>query len=235
MKSRSHFRSVLNGFAAFSALAFLGPVGVLAQAPAGGDATKSGGTETFDKLKDVKITLTSDAQNLVEALRALLKGAGADFVIDDELKSGTATVHFKDLPFKDALATFIKVATIPIKYEVKDGVFHFSRRIDPPVEEKTPEPPPSARKRVTSGTVPLTEITAANALRKLTGQFDSQAPTQYQYSNQPVSHGGTSSFALGSNGLFQSNGVRYNPDGSVSRSGTPAVNLINILRGLLRR
>ena len=91
--------------------------------PKSGDAAKSAENEALDKLKDVKITLDADRENLLATLRSLMKSAKADFAIDDVLKEGTATVHFKDLPFKDALNTLVKVSTFPIAYEVKDGVF----------------------------------------------------------------------------------------------------------------
>jgi hypothetical protein len=67
-----------------------------------------------------------------------MKSAKLDFAIDNDLKDGTVTVHFSEVPFKDALATMIKVSTIPITYEVKDGIYHFSRRILPPAEEEKP-------------------------------------------------------------------------------------------------
>ena len=213
--------------------------GALAQTGAGSGGAKSdapaksGAADAGDKFKDVKITMSADQQNLLEALRTLMKAAKADFAIDDELKAGTATVHLKDVPFKDALATLIKVSTIPVSYEVKDGVYHFMRRIDPPAEDKPAESTAPVRPRFQTGNVPLSQIGSSDAMRKLTGPYDQPPPTQYFHSTLPGSHGSTSSFGFSSGGLLQSNGFRYNPDGSVSRTGSPPINIFGLLRGLL--
>ena len=118
------------GFCAATALAALLISPVAAQSV--GDTSKPAGTADEARLKDLKISLTAEQGSLVETLRTLMKSAKLDFVIDNELKAGTATVHLKDIPFKDALATVVKVSTVPITYEVKDGVYHFMRRVDPP-------------------------------------------------------------------------------------------------------
>ena len=225
------------GFVGVISAAALGLVlsgGALAQGtPPGGDS-KSGANEAADKLKDVKITLIVDQENLLQTIRTLMKSAKADFRIDDELNAGKVTVHFRDLPFKDALATIVKVSTLPIAYELKDGIYHFKLRIDPPVVEKpvdTVKPAPQAR----TGRLPVNELTSDAALRKLTGAYDTPPPTLFYHSTQPISHGSTSSFGLNGSGRFQSNSTRQNPDGSVSRSGNPGINLFGLLRGLLGR
>lgn len=196
------------------------------------EAARASEKEMFDRLKDVNITLNADHENLIETLRSLMKAAKVDFAIDSELKEGTATVHFKDLPFKDALTTLVKVSTIPIKYEIKNGVFHFMRRPEPPVEEKPEEPAAPKRPRFETGKFPLGQIGSDAALRKLTGPFNSPPQIIYQHSNQPGFHGQTSSSGFGGLG-YQSSGVRYNPDGSVTRTGSPPINILGLLRGLL--
>ncbi len=197
------------------------------------DGAKSGGDDAVDKFKDVKITLNADQDKLIDAIRSLMKSAKADFLIDDDLKAGTVTVHFKDLPFKDALSTLMKVSTIPVAYEVNDGVYHFKRRMDSPAEEKPADPAAPPRPRFQTGRIPLDQIGAAAAMRKLTGPYDTPPPTLYQHSTLPGFRGSSSSSGLSGGGLFQSNGFRYNPDGSVSRTGTPPLNLFGLLRGLL--
>lgn len=204
------------------------------ETPKSGDGAKAAENEALDKLKDVKITLDADRENLLNTLRNLMKGAKADFLIDDALKAGTATVHFKDLPFKDALNTLVKVSTFPIAYEVKDGIFHFMRRPEPPpTEEKPADPAAPVRPRFQTGHFPLDQVGSGAALRRLTGPYDSQPPIIYQRSTLPGSHGSTSSFGLSGSGLLNSNNTRINPDGSVSRSGAPPLNILGLLRGLL--
>jgi len=198
-----------------------------------GDSGKPGGTDAADKLKDVKVTLNADRGNLIDTLRALMNGVKADFVIDDELKAGTATVHFKDVPFKDALTTLVKVSTIPIMVEINDGIYHFRLRPEPPPEEKPAEPLLPPRPRFQTERIPLGQITTSEALRKLTGPYDEQPQTIYYRGTQPGVHGYTSSFGLSGSGLFQSSGFRYNPDGSISRTGGPPINVFGLLRGLL--
>lgn len=202
-----------------------------AGAPAGGAQKPT--DDSSDKLKDLKITLNADQDNLLDTLRTFMKSAKLDFVIDNELKNGTVTVHFKDVLFKDALATIVKVSTIPITYELKDGVYHFKLRVDPPAEEKPTAPAVEARPQAQVGRVPLGQISRADALRKLTGPYDVSPPTQYYHSTQPISHGATSSFGLSGNGLLQSNAFKFNPDGSVSRTGGSPINVFNLLRGLI--
>ena len=83
-----------------------------------------------------------------------------------------------------------------------------------------------------TGRIPLDDNSAANVLRKLTGRYDTPPDMIYQRSSLPGSHGSTSSSAFSGNGRFQSNGVTYNPDGSISRSSTPSFNILGLLRGL---
>jgi len=200
-----------------------------------GSASKSSGAPSDEALSKIKITLTAEQQNVSDALRSLMKSAKLDFAIDNDLKDGTITVHFKEVPFKDALTTMIKVSTIPITYEVKDGIYHFSRRILPPPEEEKPgaDNAKPSRPRFQADKVPVEQLSSTAALRKLTGAYDTPPPHLYQHSEQPFSHGSTSSFGLGSNGILQSNGFKYNPDGSISRTGGNPINLFNLLRGLL--
>lgn len=199
----------------------------------GNNSSKSGAADPMDALKDVRITLNADHENLLDTLRTLMKSAKADFVIDADLKAGTATVHFKDVAFKDALSTVVKVSTYPITVEVKDGIFHFKHREDPPVVEKPAEDVKRTRPRFEARRTPLEQLGSADALRKLTGPYDSPPPMLYYHTTQPGSHGSVSSFGFSGSGLLQSNGFKLNPDGSVSRIGGPPINVINLLRGLL--
>ena len=225
-------RGVISGLIGSAALGLLLCGGALAQGDNAGGA-KSGETAGADALKSTKVTMNAEQENLVDAIRTLMKSAKADFVIDEDLKGGTATVHFKDVLFTDALSTLVKVSTIPIAFEVKDGIYHFKHRVDPPVEEKQPDPavPPASRTR--AGRVPVEQISSAAAMRKLTGAYDTPPPTIFQRSSTPISHGSTSSFGFNGNGLLQSNSTRYNPDGSISHSGAPPLNIFGLLRGLL--
>jgi hypothetical protein len=219
--------------------------GALAQAPGDGankpagqadsGATKPAGGDAEARLKDLKITLNADQENLIDALRTLMRDAKLDFVIDADLKAGTATVHFKDVPFKDALATIVKVSTMPITYDVKDGIYHFRHRDDPPPTPAPAEDPKAVRPRMQAGRVPVSRLSSADAMRKLAGAYDTLPPIIYQHSTTPISHGSTTSFGFSGSGLLQSNSIRYNPDGSVSRSASPPLNIFSLLRGLLGR
>jgi hypothetical protein len=226
-------RGVAAGVIGTAGLSLLLSGGVLAQGAPDSGGAKTGAPAAGDKLKDIKITLNADQENLIDTLRTLMKSAKLDFIIDDDLKAGTATVHFKDLPFPDALATLVKVSTLPITYELKDGIYHFKHRVDPPVVEKPAEPAGPARPRYQADKVPLGQLSSADALRKLTGPYNSPPPTLFYHSTTPISHGSTTSFGLNGSGLLQSNGVTYNPDGSVSRTGGPPINIFGLLRGLL--
>ena len=242
MKAPDQNRNIAMVLVGTAALSFFLSGNGLAQAPAAGSApksagaqTKSSGAELSDKYKDVKINLSADQGNLLDTLRTLMKGAKADYVIDDELKAGTATLHFKDLPFKDALAAIVKVSSIPITFEIKDDVFHFMRRTEAPIIEKQEEPAGPVRPRFQVSRAPLGQISSNAALHKLTGPYNTPPPTLYYHTTEPGSHGSTSSSGLSGSGLLQSNGARYNPDGSVSRTGLPPINLFGLLRGLLGR
>jgi hypothetical protein len=230
MDSIRYNQGIVRGVLGAAALGLVLSSGALAQsAPDGG--AKSGADA--DSMKDVKITLNLDQENLVEGLRALMKSAKADFAIDDDLKTGAVTVHLKDLPFRDALATVIKVSTLPIKYEIKDGIYHFMRRIDPPVVEKPAEPVVPEHPRTQMGKLPVDQLSSAEALRKLALPYNTPPPTLYYHSTRPGSHGSVSSFGLNGSGLLQSNGIRYNRDGSISRTGSAPLNIFGLLRGLL--
>ncbi|HLJ57821.1 MAG TPA: hypothetical protein VKT77_22480 [Chthonomonadaceae bacterium] len=248
MVARCSLRNLMMAVAASAALSLCVAGGSLAQAkpddkapksgdnskaggaPAPADSPKSDGSDVVDKFRDVKVTVNADKANLVDAIRDLMKSAKADFRIDNELKDGTVSLHLTDMPFKDALATLIKVSTVPVAYETTDGIFHFKLRPEPPPDAPAADPAttPAAKARAKVDRIPLDQLTAAQALRKLTGQFDDRPPMLYQHSTAPFGHGSTSQ-----SGLFGSQGITYNPDGSVTRNVSPQLNILGLLRGLL--
>ena len=206
-----------------------------AQAPANSEAGKTGGSQSQSgtSLNDVKITLDTEQEDLLDALRSLMKSAKADFVIDDALKEGTVTVHLKDVPFKDALATVIKVSTLPIMYDVKDGIYHFKLRPDTPPEETPPvDPSAPAPPKVYEAKIKLHNIEAGTAARTLNGDYDPPPQPLYFHTYNPAGGGGSISYFGFNNGRVTSDGGYVNPDGTIHRTGGNTLNLLNLLGNL---
>ena len=239
MQNLIQARKIAGGIA-IATLGFVLGGAAFAQSPGDGSSGKANnGSQSGSNLSDVKITLNIEQEDVLDALRALMKSAKADFSIDDDLKEGTVTVHLKDVPFKDALATVMKVSTLPITYELKDGIYHFKRRPEtPPDEDKTPgdpEPGKPAPHRPIVEKIPLKNISADKAVRALNGDVDPPPQPLYFHSYNPAGGGGSVSFFGFNNGQVSSAGGYTNPNGTISRTGGNTLNLLNLLGGIFGR
>lgn len=212
-----------------AALCLLPITHAAAQATSGGNSSDAAALE---KINSAKVTLEVDKARTGEALHTLMKSAGASYVLDGDLGAGTVTAHLKDVAFKDALAVVVKVSTVPITYEIQEGIFHFKKKPEEPAAPAPADPAPDPAPQPKVGKIAVKESTANEVVRKLKGQYDnSPAVLPPTTITKPDAHG-TISSSGSVNGTFFSNSVQIGPNGAVRRSSVPPTNVLNILRNL---
>lgn len=195
-----------------------------------GDSGKKSGEESKQSKSDTskfdnkKVSLNINDESLQTAIRLLMKGVDGEYVIDNSLKAARVTLEFKDILFKDALKTLMKVSTLPVTYKIEDGIYHFMLKEE--VYDKAPDYSSEPTKDGSSTTVPpekkIDKVFPKNGNSRdivdtLTGNT---APPQSKviYSNAPIGHSTYSSTSF-KNGVFSSSGVRNNPDGTSQATG----------------
>ena len=213
----------------------------------GGEAIASAGDKKSDpasselnpaRFDDLKVSIDADSANLVATLRLLMKSIKANFVIDDSLNDGKASINVKDIPFKTALKLLIKVSSLPIEWDLKDGVFHFrlsevkadsgkkDEKEDPAKDSLLP-PPPRIEK------IKLQNSDAKDTLDKLLGKnFDQQSAPIIIYDSSPPGRSRSNFFQF-INGKLTSGSGSTGPNGAI-QGGTQSIDVGRLLRQFLR-
>ena len=216
------------------AIAFV-VIGIACTSPITAQAQEAGSSSAnaaMDKINSTKITLEANGVKTGDALHTIMKASGASYVLDEDLGQGTVTAHLKDVPFKDVLVTIVKVSTVPITYELQEGIFHFKKKPEAPAPPPPAEPAPQAKAEPKVEKVAVKNASAEATVRKLKGQYtQDQAVLPQTTITKPDAHGTISSFGF-TNGVLTSSSVKLGPNGSVSRTGAPPINVVNLLKSL---
>ncbi len=212
----------------------------------GSEASASAGDKKFDpasselnpaRFDDLKVSIDADSANLVATLRSLMKSIKANFVIDDSLNDGKVSINVKEIPFKTALKLLIKVSSLPIEWDHKDGIFHFrlseikaeskKDEIADPAKESLLPPPPRIEK------IKLQNSDAKDTLDKLLGKnFDQQSAPIIIYDSTPPGRSRSNFFQF-INGKLTSGSGSTGPNGAV-QGGTQSIDVGRLLRQFLR-
>ncbi len=212
----------------------------------GGEASTSVGDKKSDfasselnpaRFDDLKVSIDADSANLVSTLRSLMKSIKANFVIDDSLNDGKVSINVKEIPFKTALKLLIKVSSLPIEWDHKDGVFHF-RLSEVKAESKKDEKADSARESLLPPPPRIEKIKLQNSdakdtLDKLLGKnFDQQSAPIILYDSSPPGRSRSNFFQF-INGKLTSGSGFTGPNGAV-QGGTQSIDVGRLLRQFLR-
>ena len=213
----------------------------------GGEAGASAGDKKSDpasselspaRFDDLKVSIDADGANLVVTLRSLMKSIKANYVIDDTLNDGKASINVKDIPFKTALKLLIKVSTLPIESDYKDGIFHFrlsevkadsgkkDEKADPAKEPLLP-PPPRIEK------IKLQNSDAKDTLDSLLGKnLDQPSAPIILHDSSPPGRSRSNFFQF-INGRLTSGSGSTGPNGAV-QGGSQSFDVGRLLRQFLR-
>lgn len=242
--------------ATLSVLAVFAMSPVCAQEAGKGDASekKSGsetGTLAGDKksdsssllqnssnFDDLKVSIYADRGSLVTTLRSLLKSVKANFVIDNTLNEGLVSIQVKDIPFKTALKLLMRVSSLPVEWDQKDGVFHFrlsEGKAEPdkkdekaaPAKEPLLPPPPRIEK------IKLQNSDAKETLDKLLGKnLDQPSAPIILYDSSPPGRSRSNFFQF-INGRLTSGSGATGPNGAV-QGGSQSTDVGRLLRQFFR-
>lgn len=166
---------VLSGAIASAQAPPAGTSGGTVPPPDTGNSTAPSGTSRF---AEMKVSIDLDNTRLVVALPQLLKTVGAEFIIDADVKNALISSHLTGVKLHTALDSLLRVSDIPVQYTFEKGVYHFSKRLEPPPQ--APSAPfctlparPCCRRPPTSvdDTIDVHEVQTFDLLRVLNGVF----------------------------------------------------------------
>ena len=205
-----------------SVLALLGMLSggaVSAQAPptgTSGGGPAPPGSATPSQFADKKVSIDLDDARLVMAVPQLLKSVGAEYIIDADVKNAVISSHLTSVKLHTALDVLMRVSSLPVQYTFEKGVYHFSKKVEPPLEapasnpytpgEAVLPPPPSSLDE----TIDVHEVQTFDLLRVLNGVFGTQGAI-----GDPGSNGSLSGYSSASNRGISGKGITAGSSGSV--------------------
>ncbi len=225
----THLRAILTLMLAASggaAVAQTPPAGM----PGGTNGTAGSGANAGtthagpEKFFDKKVSVDADSGRLVDVLPKLLKSVDAEFVISPDVKNALVSGHLTGVKFKTALDLLMRVSNIPVEYRYEDGLFRFTKKVEPsptlpeplPGEAVLPPPPRQGEERFD-----VREVGVENLIRALTGgdpSFLPPSPSGYS-SGSANGHSSYSSFGFSPNGVHSgSGGNQFNSQGNNTSS-----------------
>ena len=121
-------------------LALVGSTASAQAPPPGAPDGSSNGSSGASKFADMKVSIDTDSGRLVEVVPKLLKSVGAEFVVDGDVKNARVSSHLANVRLKIVLDVLMRGSSIPIQYTFDKGVYHFSKKVEPPPEAPAPTP-----------------------------------------------------------------------------------------------
>lgn len=197
---------VLSGSLALAQAPSTGAPGSAAAPPDSGSSTAPSATSRF---ADMKVSLDLDNARLVVAIPELLKTVGAEYIIDADVKNALISSHLTNVKLHTALDVLMHVSSLPVQYTFEKGVYHFSKRVEPPPAAQVPvlhppgesvlPPPPTS----VEDTVDVHEVQTFDLLRVLNGLFGTPVSI-----GDPGANGTLSGSSSASNHGVSGSGVR---------------------------
>jgi hypothetical protein len=171
------------------------------------------GTSQF---ADRKVSIDLDNARLVVAVPQLLKSVGAEYIIDADVKNAIISSHLTNVKLHTALDVLMRVSSLPVQYTFEKGVYHFSKKVEPPPETPSPlpytpgeavlPPPPTSLDE----TIDVHEVQTFDLLRVLNGVFGTQGTI-----GDPGANGSLSGYSGASQHGVSGKGITAGGIGSV--------------------
>lgn len=79
-----------------------------------------------------KVSLDLESTSLYYGLKLLFTQVKCNFTINESLRALTVTAHFTDVPFRVALETLLKSTSTSLTYNVENGIYSVSVKVDEP-------------------------------------------------------------------------------------------------------
>ena len=95
-------------------------------------------TNTSAAQADKRISIDAQDATLASVLTTLMKGVGANYTLDNSLRSVRVTAHLHNLRLETALDVLLRSVAPPATYRLEEGVYQFT------LKSETALPEPSA-------------------------------------------------------------------------------------------
>jgi hypothetical protein len=237
---QTHRSGRIRTLSALALLLVMSGGSALAQAGSSGMPDGGGGSSGASKFLEMKVSVDATGERLVVVIPKLLKSVGAEFSIDADVKNALLSSHLSNVKLQTVLDVLLRTSDIPVQYTLEKGVYHFSKRVEPPPEasptkpllpnEPILPPPPT----IAQGDVDVHNVQTYDLLRVLNGLFGIPVaidPTGDGSASRPSQSSGYGSLGQGSistGGSQSGNSIgtrRGNQNGNQNGSGGAVMNI----------